>query len=74
MVADIIVDVTGETCPVPLVEMRKAVMKADKGKVIVIRGTHGASREEIPMAVDSLGLKLLKTEETDGVWQIFIER
>jgi len=71
---DIIVDVTGETCPVPLVEMRKAVMKAEKGSVIEVKGTHSASKQEIPMAVDSLGLKLLKTEETGGVWRIFIQR
>ncbi len=74
MNADIVVDVTGETCPIPLVEMRKAVMKSEKGAVIEVMGTHPASREEIPMAVDSLGLKLLKTEESDGVWHIYIKR
>ena len=74
MNADIIVDVTGETCPIPLVEMRKAVMKAEKGSVIEVIGTHPASKKEIPMAVDSLGLKLLKTEETDGIWHIYIRR
>ena len=26
------IDVTGETCPVPLVEMRKALKKAHQGK------------------------------------------
>lgn len=72
--ADIVVDVTGETCPIPLVEMRKAVMKAEKGSVIEIKGTHNASKQEIPMAIDSLGLKLLKTEESDGVWHIYIQR
>ncbi|MBN2103121.1 sulfurtransferase TusA family protein [bacterium] len=71
---DIIVDVIGETCPVPLVEMRKAVLKAEKGKVIEVKGTHPASKQEIPMAVDSLGLKLLKTEESDGIWHIYIRR
>jgi len=71
---DIVVDVTGETCPVPLVEMRKAVMKAEKGNIIEMKGTHPASMMEIPMAVDSLGLKLLKTEESNGVWHIFIQR
>ncbi|MCJ7812880.1 sulfurtransferase TusA family protein [bacterium] len=56
---DIVVDVIGETCPIPLVEMRKAVMKAQKGDVIEVKGTHPASKQEIPMAVDSLGLELL---------------
>jgi tRNA 2-thiouridine synthesizing protein A len=73
--SDIIVDVMGETCPIPLVEMRKAVMKAQKGQVIEVRGSHGASKKEIPMAVDSLRLELLGIEdEPDGSWRIFIRK
>ncbi len=72
---DVIVDVTGETCPIPLIEMRKAVMKAEKGDVIEVRGTHPASKKEIPLAVRSLGLELLSEEEVDGgVWRILIRR
>lgn len=75
MQPDVVVDVVGETCPIPLVEMRKAVMKAEKGQVIEVRGTHGASKEEIPMAVDSLGLELLSSDEDEeGVWHIFIKK
>ncbi len=71
---DVVVDVIGETCPVPLVEMRKAVMKAQKGDVIEIKGTHPPSKQEIPMAVDSLGLELLGIEEEKKVWHIFIKK
>ena len=72
--SDIVVDVIGETCPIPLVEMRKAVMKAHKGDVIEVKGTHPASKQEIPMAVDSLGLELLGINEDEGVWHIFIKK
>ncbi|MBN2029183.1 sulfurtransferase TusA family protein [bacterium] len=72
--SDIVVDVVGETCPVPLVEMRKAVMKAKKGDIIEVKGTHPASKQEIPMAVDSLGLELLGIREEDQVWHIFIQK
>ncbi len=75
MHAYITVDVVGETCPIPLVEMRKAVMKAQRGQVIEVVGTHGASKEEIPMAVKSLGLHLLRIEEDEaGRWHIFIQK
>ena len=47
--AEIKVDVRGETCPVPLVEARKALRKAAPGDVIEIVGTHPASKKEIPM-------------------------
>jgi TusA-related sulfurtransferase len=72
--ADILVDVTGETCPIPLIEMRKAVSKAREGQVIEIRGTHRPSKQEIPMAVRSLRLRLLGVEEDRGQWRIFIRK
>jgi len=72
---DISVDCRGETCPIPLVEFRKAVRRARPGEVIAIVGTHGPSREEIPMAVESLGLELLAVEEAeDGSWRILVRR
>jgi len=72
--AEILVDCRGETCPVPLVETRKAIRQAQPGDVIVIIGTHPASREEIPMAVRALGLELLSVEGTDTDWTIRIRR
>lgn len=67
------VDCVGETCPVPLVETRKAIRKASKGDIIEITGTHPASRKEIPMAVEAMGLELLGIEEDDGIWKITIK-
>lgn len=72
--ATIDVDCTGETCPVPLVETRKALRKAGKGDVITVKGTHPASKKEIPMAVEAMGLELLSVHETDGVWTIKIRK
>ncbi|MGI5836675.1 MAG: sulfurtransferase TusA family protein [Chloroflexota bacterium] len=72
--AEIKVDVRGETCPVPLVEMRKALRKAAPGDVVEVTGTHPASKKEIPMAVKSLGLELLADEGTDTDWTIRIRR
>jgi tRNA 2-thiouridine synthesizing protein A len=72
--AQIRVDVRGETCPVPLVETRKALRKASSGDVVEVIGTHPASKKEIPMAVKALGLELLSLEEKDGVWKIRIGR
>lgn len=71
---EIRVDVRGETCPVPLVEMRKAVRKAKPGDVIEVIGSHPASRKEIPMAVRALKLALLSVEGSETDWQIRIQR
>ena len=72
--AQITVDCRGETCPVPLVEVRKALRKASPGDVIEVLGTHPASKKEIPMAVEALGLGLLGVKGTDTEWTIHIQR
>lgn len=74
MGADVKVDCRGETCPVPLVEMRKALRKAEPGDVVEVLGTHPASKVEIPMAVKALGLELLRIEGTEDDWKICIRR
>ena len=72
--ADMKIDVKGETCPVPLVEMRKAIRKASPGEIVEVIGTHPASKKEIPMAVEALGLELVSIEEKDGIWHIRIRK
>ncbi len=72
--ANIKIDCVGETCPVPLVETRKALRKAEEGDIIEVIGTHPASKKEIPMAVKALGLELIDTQEEGGVWRIRIRR
>jgi tRNA 2-thiouridine synthesizing protein A len=72
--AEIKVDVRGQTCPVPLVEMRKAVRRASPGDLIEIVGTHPASKKEIPMAVEALKLELVSVEGSDNDWTIRIRR
>ena len=71
---EIKVDCVGETCPVPLVEVRKALRKASPGDIVEVLGTHPASKKEIPMAVEALGLELLSVEGTDTDWTIRIRR
>jgi tRNA 2-thiouridine synthesizing protein A len=67
------VDVRGETCPVPLVETRKALRQAAPGDVVEVVGTHPASKKEIPMAVEALQLELLSIEGPDADWTIRIQ-
>ena len=70
--AEIMVDVRGETCPVPLVEVRKAVRKASPGDVVEVIGDHSTSKKEIPMAVEALKLELLSVQDSDAYWTIRI--
>ncbi len=72
--ADIEVDCVNETCPVPLIETRKAINSARTGQTIEVRGTHPASRKEIPMAVEAMGLELLRVGGSDRDWRILIKK
>jgi tRNA 2-thiouridine synthesizing protein A len=72
--AEIKVDCRGETCPVPLVETRKALRKAKEGDIVEVIGTHPASKKEIPMAVKALGLELIGVQEEGGMWKIKIRK
>jgi len=72
--AEMKVDCTGETCPIPLVETRKALRKAKEGDIVEVIGTHPASKKEIPMAVKALGLELIDVQEEGGVWKIRIRK
>jgi len=72
--AEIRVDVRGETCPIPLVETRKALRKASPGDIVEVIGTHPPSKKEIPMAVKALRLELMDVQEEGEVWKIRIRR
>jgi len=71
--AEIKVDVRGETCPVPLVETRKALRKAAPGDRIEIIGTNPSSRKEIPMAAEALSVKIISNEQTGDEWKIVLQ-
>ena len=71
---EIKVDCKGETCPVPLVETRKALRKAAPGDIVEVIGTHPASKKEIPMAVKALGLELVEQTEEGDTWRIRIRK
>lgn len=71
---EIRVDVCGQTCPVPLVETRKALRRAAPGDIVTVVGTHATSKEEIPMAAKALGLQVLSIEEQSDRWIIRIQR
>ncbi len=68
------VDTRGETCPIPLIETRKALNRVETGDEIEVIGTHRASKSEIPMAVKELGYELVAIEDKNSEWRIIIKK
>ena len=76
--ADIVVDITGLQCPVPLIETRKAIRKAETGQIIEFLGTpeEEISRKEILIAIENLKQRIVSDydNEDTGTWHIFIKK
>ncbi len=72
--AEIKVDVRGQTCPVPLVETRKALKRAAQGDFVEIVGDNPASRKEIPMAAEALSVRIISDEISGNDWKIVLQK
>jgi TusA-related sulfurtransferase len=69
----IIVDVRGKSCPVPVVEVRKALRQAKEGDIIEVTGTNESSKGEIPMVAEAAGKKVDSIIEEENYWKIIIK-
>ena len=75
--ADMIVDVTGLTCPMPLIKTRRAIKKSQFKHIIKFVGTkeEEISRKEILVALEGMKQHILDVEvSSDGSWQIYVEK
>ncbi len=66
-------DMTGEVCPYPQVEAKKAIQQLEPGEVLVQETDHVPSTENVPKAVGELAdAKVWKSG--DGFYRIFLHR
>ncbi len=74
---DKVVDITGLTCPVPLIKTRRALKDSNSSETIKFIGTvqEDISRKEILVALDNMKQEILETKiESDGNWFIIIRK
>lgn len=76
LIADETVDITGLICPIPLIETRRAIKRAELGQIIEFIGTsaESISRKDILLAVENLKQELLSNEDIldSDKWRILI--
>lgn len=71
--ADEVQDMTGEVCPYPQVEAKKAIQTLESGEVLVQETDHVPSTENVPNAVgDVADAKVWKSG--DGRYRIFMSK
>jgi len=70
-----ILDLSGEVCPVPLVKARRAMDKMRIGDILEIITTSESSKGNIVMAAKELGMEVVRIrEDEDGKWHILIRK
>ncbi len=74
MKADVILDVKGLTCPMPVLKTKKAIDVMDSGQTLEVIATDPASRADIPAFLDRLGHELVEADEEEGIFSFLIKK
>jgi tRNA 2-thiouridine synthesizing protein A len=71
---DVVLDTKGMIWPLPVLKVKKAVALLQKGQVMNIVSEDAASKTDIAIFVQKLGLELLETLESNGVFEFHIRK
>lgn len=70
-----VLDLSGEVCPVPFIKARRAMDKMNAGDILEIIVTNEDSKGNITMAAKDLGLEIKRVgNDKDGKWHILIRK
>ena len=68
------VDTTGQACPMPVIELAKAVRAAEVGAVVELVSDDATSKVDIPIWCRMQHQTLRSQREDGGVWTFQIEK
>ena len=75
---DLVVDITGFKCPVPLIKTRRAVKQTSNDQLVKFIGTkeEEISRKEILVALESMNQTIVNMEidASTGKWEILMKK
>jgi len=69
---DVLLDVTGFNCPIPVLKARRAARNMATGQVLTVRATDPASMIDFKHFCNTTGNELLDASETDDVFTYII--
>lgn len=67
-------DLTGLTCPMPLLKTKQALNKLASGDTIRVIATDPASERDFKVFAQQSGNRLLSTEKADGKFTFVLEK
>jgi tRNA 2-thiouridine synthesizing protein A len=68
------VDATGLSCPMPVIELAKAIQGVEIGDVVGLTATDPAARVDVPVWCRMQRQVLQATTEDDGTWRFLVAR
>ncbi len=72
--ADVILNTTGLSCPLPALKAKKALDILEAGKVLLVQTTDPGAKADIPSLLKRLGHELLETGSSGGVMSFYIRK
>ncbi len=71
---DIVVDARGSYCPGPLMELIKAIKKAEVGQVIAVYSSDSGSKTDIPLWVEKAGHELIAVNDKGDYTEFLVRK
>ena len=72
--ADMILDIKGLTCPMPVLKTKKAIDGMGSNQTLEVIATYPASKADIPAFLNRLGHELVESGEKDGIFSFLIRK
>ncbi|NVM55310.1 MAG: sulfurtransferase TusA family protein [Candidatus Helarchaeota archaeon] len=71
MKADEFIDVTGKTCPMPVLLTKKKIRTVESGKILEIVGDFPPAKNNIENFLNTNGHEVVEIQEEGGIYHIF---
>jgi Predicted redox protein, regulator of disulfide bond formation len=72
--ADLELDLSGLSCPMPLLKTKQALNRMESGKVILVRATDPGSERDFHVFAAQSGIPLLRMEHQGGVFSYWLRK
>ena len=71
---DEVVDVTGLTCPMPIVKLKKGIESIESNQILELHATDRGTLNDLPAWSKNAGHTILKTEQDGSVIKFWIKK
>lgn len=74
MDSELIVDATGRACPIPIIELAKAILRVEAGRLVALLATDPAAKQDVPAWCAATGHELVSLSFEAGVWRARVRK